>query len=165
MREMLNKANFFIGNFEKIFLYIILFSLITLAFGQVVLRNFFDIGYLWIDQIIKMEVLWITFLGASRASDSKGHLCIDILSYYISGSMRKFVIFSSDILLLVACIFFFYASYDSIMILQKTGISHIISGVPDWLFRVIIPYFFAITFFRAILFLINYNEADTQKQA
>jgi len=114
--------------------------------------------------MIKMEVLWVAFLGASRASDSKGHLCIDILSYYIGGSIKKFVFFSSDIVLLVICIFFFYASYDSIMLLQKTGASHIISGVPDWLFRVIIPYFFAITFFRSILFLMNYNNTDKQEQ-
>ena len=46
--------------------------MVTLAFGQVVLRHFGD-GVLWGETVLKQLVMWTGFLGAALAARSEKH--------------------------------------------------------------------------------------------
>lgn len=58
-----------------LFLTIVLFSCL-----QIVLRNFFHSGLIWIDPLLRIIVLWITFLGAMAATSRGRHISIDLLA-------------------------------------------------------------------------------------
>ncbi len=158
MFSMVKKINSYFVMAEKILLCTMVFVLLFLSFGQVILRNLFDFGYIWVDQIIKFQVMWLCFIGASLASEYKAHLCIDIFLSTATGKFKRFLEVSSNITLGMVCCFFIYASIDSILLLKKAGISNAVPGVQDWVIRTIIPYFFAITLLRVIIKVFEKNK-------
>ena len=49
-------------------LVLIVTVMILLAAMQIFLRNFFDIGFLWTDELLRLLVLWLAVAGAVAAS-------------------------------------------------------------------------------------------------
>ena len=65
---------------EDTLLVLILSAMILLAAGQIILRNFLDIGFIWGDELLRMLVLWLAVAGALAASRSDKHISIDVLN-------------------------------------------------------------------------------------
>ncbi|MBT8439251.1 MAG: TRAP transporter small permease [Gammaproteobacteria bacterium] len=95
---------------EKFLAGLSLLILLSLSLLQVILRNFFELGFSDIDVIARHLVLFITFMGAALVSEGNRHIKIDCVSSAIKESSREklrnpLLIFSS-----VTCaIFFWYA--------------------------------------------------------
>ena len=144
-------ANSCLVTVEKILITLLLFSMVFISFGQVVARNLFSLGFMWVDQLLRLEVIWVAFLGASLASEFGKHLCIDVLSHTMSGRSQKFLFVSANFMVLIVCIFFFIAAVNYINILISSSTSLLLAGIPDWITKLVIPYFFMIAAFRAII--------------
>jgi len=56
-----------------------LLTLLALAIGQIVARNFFDIGLPVADKLTRVLVLYVMFFGAVLAIERRRHIRIDIL--------------------------------------------------------------------------------------
>lgn len=54
-------------------------GLILLGAGQIVLRNFFSIGFAWSDGLARLAVLWLGLLGALAASRDGRHITMGAL--------------------------------------------------------------------------------------
>jgi TRAP-type C4-dicarboxylate transport system permease small subunit len=76
---------------EDSLLILLLGSMIVLASGQIVLRNFFDFGFIWIDPLLRLLVLWTGLIGATVASRDNRHIRIDLLSRYLSKDTHLFI--------------------------------------------------------------------------
>ena len=74
---------------ENALLVALLSAMIALAAYQVVARNFFDTGILWGDALVRVLVLWVTFIGATIASRQDEHIRIDLLTRFI-GERHRF---------------------------------------------------------------------------
>ena len=53
---------------ENLALVTLLSGMILLAVGQIVLREVFDTGVIWADELIKLMVLWLAMVGSIAAS-------------------------------------------------------------------------------------------------
>jgi TRAP-type C4-dicarboxylate transport system permease small subunit len=73
---------------EGIVLSTFLFTTIFLATLQIVLRNFFHTGLIWIDPLLRYIVLWIGLLGAFVATRKLRHITIDVLGRLLPGSYQ-----------------------------------------------------------------------------
>ncbi len=73
---------------EDAVLVVILSGMILLAAGQIVLRNFFDIGFIWSDEALRMMVLWLAVAGAVAASRNDKHINIDVLDRFLPGRCK-----------------------------------------------------------------------------
>jgi TRAP-type C4-dicarboxylate transport system permease small subunit len=71
------------GAFERWLLTVILLALVGLSILQIVLRNFFHTGLIWIDPLLRTLVLWLTFLGALAATARGRHIAMDVLSRFL----------------------------------------------------------------------------------
>jgi len=95
---------------EKLIASFSLLLLLVLAFSQVILRNFFDLGFSDIDVISRHLVLFITFMGAALACEGHQHIKIDFINSIIKPTVKKKLtpplLFISS---LICCIFFWYA--------------------------------------------------------
>ena len=69
----------FFEKLEKWLFVILLGSLAAFAVLQIILRNVFATGLVWGDDLLRHGVLWISILGASRATLEKKHIRIDLL--------------------------------------------------------------------------------------
>lgn len=139
----------------------LLFSMVALSFSQVVARNLFSTGFLWIDQILRLEVLWIAFLGAALATAYNQHIKIDFLASVIRSDLSKKIIgMGAHLFSFVVCCLLFIVSVDYILIVSSDSTSTIISGIPDWSFRCIIPYCFFIVSVRSIINIMKIHHGE-----
>ena len=80
---------------ENIALVVMLGGMILLAFGQIVLREVFETGFVWADELIKVMVLWLVMIGAVAASRDDRHIRIDVLSQLLPDRLIRFSPFMS----------------------------------------------------------------------
>lgn len=137
--------------------------MVLLAFVQVVLRNYFSMGILWADPLLRHMVLWVGFLGASLATQRERHISIDLITRFVSARAANLIRILTN---LFACIVsyilaragwtFLKAEMESESILLTIGTMEF----PSWWFQVIIPAGFGLMCLRFFLRNLEHvNEA------
>jgi TRAP-type C4-dicarboxylate transport system permease small subunit len=117
---------------------VLLSSMILLAAYQVVARNFFDTGILWGDSLVRVLVLWVTFIGATIASRNDEHIRIDLLTRFTGERSSLWLVrFRSLFTAFIAGVFAWY-SYQFVLLDYEDGIIAFAS-VPAWVCEVVMP--------------------------
>lgn len=147
---------------EKITLILLLASMILLSFSQVVMRNFFSFGFIWISDFLRAEVIWITFVGAALATEYKRHIRIDVLTRLIRNK-PTIRVFDALADLFTACIsaLLFVAAVQYIALMKPYSTDVLILGIEEWMIRLVIPYAFAAMTIRCGLFVANFLRGKT----
>ena len=150
-----NKINVIslINKIEDSFLVVILSSMIGLAVFQIISRNLFSDGVVWIDPLLRTLVLWIGLAGAIVATRQDNHIRIDVFTKYFPRSWLKNIhrlvyLFTFSICLLIA----WHAARFVLSEYEYGAIAF--AAVPVWLSASIIPVsFFLIALRYALLFI------------
>jgi len=142
------------GKIQNALLTIILVSMISLAFTQVVLRNFFNTGISWGDAVVRHLVLWVGFIGASVATKEHGHLAMDLMSRFMPEKFKKISSIFIHITSAVVCAFLTHASYKFVLGEKEAG-GILLPGVPTYYAIAIIPIGFLIMSVRFALRLVG----------
>jgi len=148
---------------EDSILALILFGMIVLATSQIFLRNLFDSGIIWADPLLRVMVLWIGLLGALAATRENKHITIDLLTRFLSDSMRDVAkaftnLFSSFIAAILA--------YHSLrfVIMEYDAQSKAFSNISAWILELILPIAFGFIALRFFLhFIINVRAVLARK--
>jgi len=149
--NFLEQIDGFLVRMEKGLIILILFLLIVLSFGQVVARNIFKVGYMWLDEITRCIVLWMAFIGGALCSEYARHMRIDIVLHLVKGTKKRVIEIIGNVFIMVICSFLLVASINHIKYQMESSVQLMLQGVPDWVISLIIPYFFAVTILRALL--------------
>lgn len=88
---MLEKAQQLLHRFETYLLAALLTALLLVCVGQILLRVFFDTGFLWAEPVSRQGVLWLALLGALSATREKKHIAIDALPRLLPPVMHQIV--------------------------------------------------------------------------
>jgi len=80
---VLEKARQFLHRFETYLLAALLMALLLMSVAQIVMRVFFDTGFIWAEAVSRQGVLWLALLGALSATREKKHISIDALPRYL----------------------------------------------------------------------------------
>ena len=80
------------GRFEMGVLALLLLAMVVLSTLQIVLRNLFGIGLLWVDPLLRYATLWIGFLGAAVAAAEGRHIQIDVLTHILPAGVKRITI-------------------------------------------------------------------------
>lgn len=128
---------------EDALLAILLTAMILLASTQIVLRNLFDSGLVWIDPMLRVLVLWLGLVGATVATRDNKHIRIDLLSrLFESNTHRLIQVFVGQVsawtCLLVAWYGFGWIRLDYVDNVTA------VAGIPAWMLEVIIPLSFSL---------------------
>jgi TRAP-type C4-dicarboxylate transport system permease small subunit len=118
-----------------------------MAFGQVVLRNFFHTSIEWGDIFLRHLVLWVGYFGAVIATGERRHLKIEFVTKLVPPKARKIFFIITNLFAAVICYFLMQAS----IIFVQSEIefaSTLILEIPRWYFIIIIPIGYAIVSFR-----------------
>jgi C4-dicarboxylate transporter, DctQ subunit len=144
-------------------LVILLASMIFLASGQIIMRNFFDIGFTWIDPLLRLLVLWTGLIGATVASRDNRHIRIDLLSRYLSKKAHLFI--QSIVGLFAAFICIVIAWHGASWIRQDftDGLPGLLD-IPAWLLESIIPFCFGLIAVRYLLHSLGWFIQCISKQ-
>lgn len=140
----------FLEKIEGALIALILSLTILLSFGQMLSRNFFDMGIVWGDTLLRQWVLWLGFLGASIAVRHDKHISIELLSnlpnLFLDRTLKAFTRFSAGIIS-----GFLTWSAWSFMLFEKDAESILFLNIPVWIFQAILPYSFLVIAIRFII--------------
>lgn len=112
--------------------------MIGLAAWQVIARNFFDSGLLWGDALVRVLVLWLTFIGAMVASRRDEHIRMDLLGRFLPLGWRRLSRRLASLFTCVVLGVFAWYSGQFVWLDYQDGITAF-ARVPAWASEVIMP--------------------------
>lgn len=117
---------------------VLMLSLVIASFLQVILRNFFSIGFGAVEELMRNDVLWITFVGAVLTTMGGRHISIDILPRYLKEKPKRILNWILAISASVICLILAWYSVQFVRL--DIEMKSIIAGFcPEWIFETIIP--------------------------
>lgn len=142
----------FFEDLEKWLFVLLLGSLVTFAVLQIILRNAFSSGFVWGDDLLRHGVLWISILGASRATLEKKHIRIDLLPRVMPARMSFISDFMCCFISFLVCLVLLWASWNFVQGERLAG-DIAFASIPYWCLELIFPFGFAI---MALRFLFSF---------
>ncbi len=136
-------------------------AMILLAGLQILLRNFFDAGLLWIDPLLRILVLWLGLLGAAVATRNDRHIRIDLLSRRLGAKADRWLAVATDQASGWTCLAVAWFSLRWIHLDFADGLTAF-ARVPAWLVESIVPVAFAL---MGVRFLLRSVAAATGRRA
>ncbi len=140
----------YLHRLEDSLLVVLLSLLIVLASTQILLRNLFDTGLVWIDPLLRVMVLWLGLIGATVAAREQKHIQIDVLTRLLNPKI--FLVVQTGVYLFSAgvCLVIAWTGARWIQLDFEDQITSFI-GPPAWSLEVVIPISFGIIGSRFLL--------------
>ncbi|MDG2070502.1 MAG: TRAP transporter small permease, partial [Pseudomonadales bacterium] len=113
-----------------------LISMLLIAIMQILLRNFFDGGFLWAESFLRILVLWVAMLGALVATRENNHITIDALTRFLAG--RKIILLVSNLAASVICGVVAWYAFEFVSY-EYQDQTVVFANVPTWLCQSILP--------------------------
>ncbi len=148
-----NKLIKAVNRIEDGLLVAILSSMIVLAIYQIISRNIFSEGAVWIDPLLRTLVLWVGLAGAVVATRTDNHIRIDVFTKYLPANLKPYVQRSVYLFTLLICLLIGWHASRFVLSEYEYG-TVAFSGVPAWVTALIIPLsFFLIALRYGLLFM------------
>jgi TRAP-type C4-dicarboxylate transport system permease small subunit len=135
-------------------LMLILVGMILLSFLQIVLRNIFDVGLIWIEPLLRQMLLWVSLLGAIVATRNHNHITIDAVARFVPEGRFKYAAgLFADLFALAVCSLLAYATFSVFqMEYSDPQGGNIVPGLPLWASLATLPAAFGIMALRFVRF-------------
>ncbi len=133
---------------ENASLVLLLSAMMILAVGQIVLRIFFSIGFVWADELISLMVLWIALIASVAAARSNKHLRIDVLSHFVP---KKFVRFPHIVVDAFAALVCGVLAWHSLRYIELFFDDTVLVDFPAWIAYSVLPISLALMSYRFAL--------------
>ena len=141
---------------EDWLLALLLAVMLLLAGTQILLRNLFDSGFVWIDPLLRVMVLWLGLVGAVVATRHNKHIRIDLLSHYFRRNTLRLVECAVAQISTWTCLLVAWFALDWVRLDFEDGIESF-AGLPAWAIESIVPLAFALIGLRYLL--LSFNSA------
>lgn len=119
-------------NLLKIIMIICMISMLTLVFGNVVLRYAFNTGITVSEEISRWFFVWLVFLGALVTLREHGHLGVDSLVKRLPVKGQRICLFLSQLIMLYSSWLILTGSWQQTML--NVGVKAAATGLPKTLF-------------------------------
>lgn len=139
---------------EDAVLVIVLGGMILLAAAQIVMRNVFNFGFIWSDELLRMLVLWLALAGAVAASRTDKHINVAVLDRFLPAKVKSAVKIVIHLFTAGVC---GVVTWHSVLFVQTSReFGDILMGsVPAWWPQLILPVGFGLICYRYTLFVID----------
>jgi TRAP-type C4-dicarboxylate transport system permease small subunit len=133
----------FARSLETWLIVLILGGLILLGAAQIVLRNFFSIGFAWGDGLARLAVLWLGLLGALAASRDGRHIAMGAMTRWLPPRLRIIAGVGADLFGAAVSAALAWASWAFVSDSHEFG-DTMLGDVPAWWLQSIMPVAFAL---------------------
>ena len=134
----------------EILVAVVLLGMVFLSGLQILLRNFFDAGLLWIDPLLRHLVLVLAFAGAILATSSKRHVQINVLGRLLRGWAGRI---GGTIIALLGAVLSLLLVHASLQLLGEEIAfgGEVFLSIPSWVIVLVFPVAFLTIAFRLVL--------------
>lgn len=135
---------------ENALLIAMLALMVLLAGGQILSRNLLGMSLFDADQLLRLLVLWVAFLGAVAASREGKHIHVDALARWLPPRAKASVAALTDLFTSAVCLLL---AWQAVRFLQNAQISGEMAfgTVPVWIAGTILPLAFTLIALRYLL--------------
>lgn len=135
-------------------LMLILVGMVLLAFMQIVLRNVFGIGLIWVEPLVRQMLLWVALAGAMVATRDHNHITVDAVSRFLPpGRIKSAAGLLCDAFAAVVC---GVMTYSTFLVFyrefQDPLLGNIMPGLPHWASLLTLPIAFGVMTLRFVRF-------------
>ncbi len=109
----------------------VLAIMVTMVFGNVVLRYGFNSGILVSEEISRVLFVWLTFLGAVPVMRKHGHLGVEMLVGVLPPAGRRACRSVCDVLIIGCCVVFGWGAYEQTL-LNATNFAPVSGVATGW---------------------------------
>jgi C4-dicarboxylate transporter DctQ subunit len=148
LRNSIPRLSRWFGLLEKWLIALLVIFLVFFSFLQIILRNFFSTGLIWADSLLRQIILWVSFLGAARATAEHKHIQIDLLPKLLPGKSAHALGIISNLFAMVVSATLLYASLTFVQNEKYSGTMAFID-VPNWWLEAVFPLSFALMTIRS----------------
>ncbi len=140
---------------ENTLLILMLALMVLLAAAQIVFRNVLDTSIVGADQLLRLLVLWVAFLGAVAAGREGKHIHVDAVVRWLPGRWRAGVGAFTDLFTVGVCLVLAWQALRFIQSARESG-EMAFATVPVWLTASILPLAFTLIALRYLLRLVHH---------
>lgn len=144
---------------EDSLLVAILSAMIIFAVYQIIARNLFGEGVVWIDPLLRTLVLWVGLAGAVVATRTDNHIRIDVFTKYLPKQIQPYIQRTVYLFTLLVCLLIAWHAARFVYSEYEYG-TMAFSDVPSWVTALIIPLSFALIAIRYMLLFISPYERE-----
>jgi TRAP-type C4-dicarboxylate transport system permease small subunit len=138
------------GALERWVLTGLLLLLVGLSAFQIVFRNVFGSGFVWIDPFLRSLVLWLTFLGAFAATAQGRHIAIDVVGRLLPERPRAVLARALSAIAGAVCVALSNGAYEYVS-LERGFEADAFLGIPTWQVQIILLVGFVLLAYRFFL--------------
>jgi TRAP-type C4-dicarboxylate transport system permease small subunit len=121
----------------------VLGALILFGATQIVLRNFFSIGFAWGDGAARLAVLWLALLGALAATRDGRHISMGVITRWLPERMHVLASTAADAF--GAAVSGALAWYSWVFVRDSREFGDVLlTGIPAWWLQAVMPIAFAL---------------------
>jgi TRAP-type C4-dicarboxylate transport system permease small subunit len=144
----------------------ILGGLVVFGAAQIVLRNFFSIGFAWGDGLTRLAVLWLGLLGALAASRDGRHISMGAVTRFLPGRLQVFAGVAANWFGATVSAVLAWVSWAFVSDSREFG-DTLLGDVPAWWLQAIMPVAFALMAWQFLALSIKRlrGGASTAKEA
>ncbi|MEM8815024.1 MAG: TRAP transporter small permease [Pseudomonadota bacterium] len=135
---------------ENVALVGLLSGMMLLAVGQIVLREFFNTGFVWADELIKLMVLWLAMVGSIAAGRDNRHIRIDLLSHVLPDRLVRVSRVLVDLFAAVVCGVIAWHAWRYLQ-LEIEFEDTVLIDTPAWIAHSIMPLAFMLLAYRFVV--------------
>lgn len=128
--------------------------MMLLAVGQIVLREVFNTGFVWADELIKLMVLWLAMVGSIAACRENRHIRIDALSHVLPRLAVEVIRVLVDLFAAFICGLLAWQAWQYLQVeieYQDT----VLVNVPAWIAHIVMPAAFLLISFRFLVLVVK----------
>lgn len=143
------------GRFLETTVLVTLFSaMMLLAVGQIVLREIFNTGFVWADELIKIMVLWLAMVGSVAAARDNRHIRIDALSHVFPKLAVQFIRAVVDLFAALVSGLIAWHTWRYLQV-EIEYVDTVLVDVPAWVVHSILPAAFLLISFRFLVLVVK----------
>ncbi len=152
--KSLKKLDTIVTNIEEWTLFIIVMAALLSLFANVVLRYGFNYTLAWSEELVRIVIIYSTFVGASVAVKQRAMIKIDAV-VQIFPRLKSGLTFYSNILMLVFAGMMIYYGYQMTHLQFETHQKTIIMQIPLVAIYTIMPVMGGMIFIRTVQVMIQ----------
>lgn len=131
--------------------------MVSLAAVQILSRNFLGMSIFGADQMLRLMVLWVAFLGAVAASREGKHIHVDAIARWLPDRIRAGVAAVTDLFTLVVCLALAWQALRFMQSARESG-EMAFGALPVWVTAFILPLAFTLIALRYALRLVHHVQ-------
>jgi len=163
-KQIMNTVDKVLTLFEEWTLFLTVMAALLALFANVVLRYGFNYTLAWSEELVKIVIIYTTFIGCSASIKNRSIIKVDVLLQLVPKTRLPLIVFSHLAIAVFSVIMLFYG-WKMAAQQATTGQSTIIMGIPMVYLYALMPLMGGLMLIRTLQTLYQDMVAETAKKS